>query len=158
MPAAANLQTESDRALSPTNGPPVAGERALTGMKTVPSARLVATNNPPSLDHARLIHAPGWPLLSLTPDDIGERNRCSSLSALFAHNGGEIVFTTDAQGRALCLHSADAEPGSESDPFFSAPTDSLTRPVARDAPCNPASFGVMTQGGTGAGASCERRV
>eukprot|EP00965_Chrysotila_dentata_P092728 3061024-Pleurochrysis_carterae.AAC.1 len=69
----------------------------------------------------------------------------STLSALFAQDGGEIPFTLDASGRALCLQSSNAEPSAA---FGSVDDNSLDSPracIARASPVTLPNVGVMNR-------------
>eukprot|EP00965_Chrysotila_dentata_P101100 3338860-Pleurochrysis_carterae.AAC.1 len=82
----------------------------------------------------------------------------SALGALFARDGGDVAFTLDASGRALCLRSADAEASLE--PV--APADDHPE-VARacrasDVSAAPPPTGVMNRTGHCNEATGVRRI
>eukprot|EP00965_Chrysotila_dentata_P091069 3007028-Pleurochrysis_carterae.AAC.2 len=82
----------------------------------------------------------------------------AALSALFAQGGGEVSFTLDAQGTALCLHSADSEPLAAPDSCNSAYVDTTLVPAATNVPSVMPPPGVMNRVGQNVEAMGARRI
>eukprot|EP00965_Chrysotila_dentata_P075408 2490361-Pleurochrysis_carterae.AAC.1 len=97
-------------------------------------------------------------LATAEPEPESKSEADVALSALFAQGGGDVAFTLDVQGRALCIQASDTEPSAEPITHSTACEDSLFAPAAPNAPIVSTASGDMNHYGASGGATSVRRV